>query len=238
MKLHYLQHVPFEGLGLIADWAKERGVEVSVTHLFEDEALPSMASFDLLVVLGGPMSVHDTQEYPWLKGEQAFISRALESGKPALGICLGAQLFADVLGGQVTHNKEREIGWHPIFLCESWAENPLQPLTRISESPTVFHWHGETFSLPEEAVHLASNEATANQAFAAGKNGQILGFQFHIETTPECVRGLIASAEEGELAPQRYVQSAEEMLGAAEEHSTALQPALYEILDQWSGLAK
>jgi GMP synthase-like glutamine amidotransferase len=236
MRLHYLQHVPFEGLGLIADWARERGITLSATRFFDDEPLPHLNELDLLVIMGGPMSVHDTEEYPWLKREMAFISRAIECGKPVLGICLGSQLIATVLGGTVSRNKEREIGWFPIHFSEGATDNPLTPLSRDGEPPTVFHWHGETFSLPEDATLLASNPACAHQAFVTGNRGQVLALQFHLETTAECVRGLIASAEDGELAPDRYVQEPAEMQALAEEHSAYLQPALYKILDQWAGI--
>lgn len=237
MRLHYLQHVPFEGLGLIADWARERGHIVTATRLFEDGAasLPAFSEFDLLVVLGGPMSVHDTEEYPWLSPEMAFITRAINSGKACLGICLGAQIFATVLGAKVGRSKEREIGWFPIHLTETGVENPLGPLWEL---PLVFHWHSEGFALPDDAERLATSPGCVNQAFCLGGATHVLALQFHLESTEECVRGLLAHATEDELAAGPFIQPSKTMLADAAANSAILQPAFFEILDNWSAPRK
>ena len=113
MKAHYLQHVPFEGLGSIETWLQSIRAAVSVTKFFEDPTLPDPDNLDLLVVMGGPMSVNDEQKFPWLAAEKEFIRKAIEKDKAVIGICLGAQLIAGAMGAAVYPNKEKEIGWFP-----------------------------------------------------------------------------------------------------------------------------
>ena len=114
MKIHYLQHVPFEGLGSIESALKEGGHSISVTRLFSDDPLPDISAFDWLIVMGGPMGIKDEDEYSWLRTEKEFIKKTIQTGKVVLGICLGAQLIAEVLGARVYKNKYREIGWFDI----------------------------------------------------------------------------------------------------------------------------
>jgi GMP synthase-like glutamine amidotransferase len=118
MRIHYLQHVPFEDSAKIGEWARDTGHTVTCTRLCDEEALPPLNSFDWLVIMGGPMNVYEHQAYPWLVPEKRLIERAIEHGKFVLGVCLGAQLAADVLGGPVTKNRYREIGWFPVSLTE------------------------------------------------------------------------------------------------------------------------
>lgn len=206
MKAHYLQHVPFEGLGSIESWLSEKNAKVSATKFFEDPTLPDLAEIDLLIVLGGPLSVNDEDTFDWLAPEKSFIREAIESGKSVLGVCLGAQLVACALGQEVFRNPEKEIGWFPI---SSEIVEDSKDYFQLPPEATVFHWHGETFDLPEGALHLASSPGCKNQAFQMGD--RILGFQFHLETTPNNVRELINNCGE-ELMPSRYVQTAEEIL--------------------------
>ncbi len=114
MRAHYLQHVPFEGLGSIKSWLKKSGYEISNTQFFNSKVLPSIDEIDLLVVMGGPMSVNDEAKYPWLVEEKKFIRNTIEAGKSVLGICLGAQLIASSMGVKVFSNSEKEIGWFPV----------------------------------------------------------------------------------------------------------------------------
>ena len=115
MRVHYLQHVPFVCLGSIENWLLAAGHTLTGTRFFLNEPLPSIDEFDCLIVLGGPMSVHDEERLPWLVREKKFIRQAIDGDKPILGICLGAQLIALVMGSRVYPNREREIGWLPIF---------------------------------------------------------------------------------------------------------------------------
>ena len=115
MRAHYLQHVEFEGLGSIEPWLKAAGYEITNTRLFESAKLPDLKKIDLLIVMGGPMSVNDEDDFPWLVSEKKFIREAINSGKPVLGICLGAQLIASATGARVYRNPIKEIGWFPIY---------------------------------------------------------------------------------------------------------------------------
>ena len=205
LRAHWLQHVPFEGLGSIAPWLGAQGAQISVTRLYESPAFPALDDIDLLIAMGGPMSVNDEATLPWLVAEKRFISRAIDAGKHVLGICLGAQLIAASSGASVRANGEREIGWFPVEATGAsmfgGAASPAVP---------VFHWHGETFDLPAGAVCLARSAGCAQQAFALG--ARVLALQFHLEMQPAGVRALIESCP-GDLAPGCYVQTPAEMLG-------------------------
>ena len=201
MKLHWLQHVPFEGLGIIEKWAEVNGFEISCTRLFAGEKLPEIGSFDWLVVMGGPMGIYDYDEHPWLVAEKQFIKAAIDADKTVLGICLGAQLMADVLGAKVYAGSQKEIGWFPIQCLETAPK-------MLPESLTVFHWHGDTFEIPKGAIRLASSEACANQGFIY--NHRAIGLQFHMETTSGSMDALIENCGD-ELIDAPYIQTAEQM---------------------------
>lgn len=216
MNIHYLQHVPFEGLGSIEQWAAVNGHQLTVTRLYAGDHLPALARFDMLIILGGPMSVHDEHEYVWLKAEKWFVRQVIEAGKPVLGICLGAQLIAEILGGTVTQGKEKEIGWFPITLDRTFADTDIgRSLPRQFE---VFHWHGETFSLPEGAQRIASSEACTNQGFIVGN--LIVGLQFHLETTPGSAGSIIDNSRH-ELVDGKHIQTEERMLSETQRFDEA-----------------
>lgn len=204
LRIHYLQHVPFEGLGCIGSWVKEKEYKLSVTRFYEGEVLPLINEFDMLIVMGGPMGVYDDEKYSWMQAEKEFIKKAIDHKKIVLGICLGAQLIASSLGARVFPNKVREIGWLPITFSE---ERILIDLfgTKI-KSPTVFQWHGDTFDLPDGAKLLASSKACPNQAFMHGN--RVLGLQFHLEVTNESCEAMLKHGTD-ELIHSEYVQSAD-----------------------------
>ena len=177
MRAHYLQHVPFEDLGSIEAWLQVTGYEITNTQLYDFGGFPRVEDIDLLVVMGGPMSVNDEQDYPWLAEEKKFIKNTINTGKPTLGICLGAQLIANSMGGEVFPNSVKEIGWFPIQAVKSESDAIFQ----FPEEIEVFHWHGETFSLPPGAVQIAESKACKNQAFQIG--AKVIGLQFHLETS-------------------------------------------------------
>jgi GMP synthase (glutamine-hydrolysing) len=205
MRIHALQHAPFEGLGNIQTWADECQHTVTITKLFVDEQLPSVASFDALLVLGGPMNIYEESQYKWLKEEKSFIKRVIHEHKYVLGICLGAQLIADVLGAKVYQGKEKEIGWFPVTLSDE-VEKRFPFLPKALE---VFHWHGDTFDLPIGATLLASSKACINQAFLY--NERVIGLQFHLEMTKESIELMIENCKD-ELQEQRlYVQNIDEI---------------------------
>ncbi len=211
MRAHYLQHVPFEGLGSIEPWLRDAGYEISHSPLYRSAEFPDLGSVDLIIVLGGPMSVNDEGEFPWLIEEKRFIREAIEAGKPVLGICLGAQLIASSLGARVYRNHCKEIGWFPAHgIPRSCSPSNYS----FPSTMDVFHWHGETFDLPSGASHLARSEACPNQAFQIGRN--VIGLQFHLEMIPESAQALVSNCRD-ELLPGRYVQSEVAILEVAPE---------------------
>lgn len=212
MRLHYLQHVPFEGPANIETWAARKGWEISATHLYCGERLPSPGGFDWLVVMGGPMNIYEEDLHPWLAEEKDFIRCAVRENKVVVGICLGAQLIADVLGGRVTRNAFKEIGWFTVdLLPESRSDVAFRGLPA---SFLALHWHGDTFALPPGAVMLARSKACPAQAFSFN-GGRVLGLQFHLESSPESARALIENCGD-ELVPGDYTQSAQAILGEAD----------------------
>ena len=211
MHIHYLQHVPFEDLGSMKAWLQAHGHSLSVTRLYKEEPLPQINSFDWLIVMGGPMSITDIETYPWLTNEKAFIKQAIDEKKIVLGICLGSQLIAYVLGAAISKNTHKEIGWFPIQISENVKATHLG--AALPHEFDVFHWHDDTFSLPDKAMPLASSEACRNQGFLI--DNRVLGLQFHLETTPESALDLTIHCKD-ELDHSRYVQSAEDMLSKPE----------------------
>ena len=207
MQIHSLQHVPFEGVGSIESWAKAHHAPITVTRLDRAETLPAVSQLDWLIVMGGPMSVSDEAQYPWLTQEKHFIEQAIAAQKIVIGICLGAQLIANVLGARVFPNRHKEIGWFPIRRTPAGLGSPI--FRGLPDEFDVFHWHGETFDLPSEAVLIASSEACQHQAFTY--HDHVIGLQFHLETTPQSARDLIANCG-AELIDAPYIQRADTML--------------------------
>jgi GMP synthase (glutamine-hydrolysing) len=209
MRVHWFQHVPFEGLAGIEPWLMSQGHVVTGTELFRGKQVPDTDRFDFLIVMGGPMSVHDESSFRWLRDEKRAIEKAFRAGKPVLGVCLGAQLIADVLGARVYRNRHKEIGWFPVELTDQGVASGL--FAACGRSFQAFHWHGDTFDIPRGALHLARSSACENQAFMYGKH--VVGLQFHLDSTRESIRALIANCGD-ELVPGPYIQSVDEMLGA------------------------
>jgi len=199
MQVQVLQHVSFEGLGSIEAWLSEQGAAVRTTRFYQSPVLPDPRSIDLVIAMGGPMSVNDEREYPWLKEEKAFVKQAVDRGCGVLGVCLGAQMIASALGARVFANAHKEIGWFPVQAASTDSD-----AFRFPPQTTVFHWHGETFDLPPGAIHLASSAGCRNQAFQIGRN--VIGLQFHLETTPETADQLIRHCRD-ELVVAEYIQT-------------------------------
>jgi len=227
MKIHYLQHVPFESVSMIADWAQSRGHTLNGTKLYQSShRFPEVTDFDMLIVMGGPMSVHDEASHPWLVEERALIQAAMNANKYVFGICLGAQQIAKTLDAQVYPNTHKEIGWYPVTFTEQ-ALN-LSLLSGLNTTMTVLHWHGEQFDIPPGAVLIASSTACANQGFVYGE--QVLGLQFHLEMNESAVHA-ITQACGHELVQNTYVQTQTEVIAGTQRHF--LRPALYHLLDNW-----
>jgi len=221
-----LRHVAFEDLDGFAAPLARRGIEIAYCEAPTDDlGADTLLGADLLVVLGGPIGVYETRDYPFLGDEIALIERRLARNLPVLGLCLGAQLMAAALGARVYPAGFKEIGWAPIMLSASGERAPLAELDRRP----VLHWHGDTFDLPAGAVHLASTARTANQAFAWERHG--LALQFHVETTARGLERwyvghtLEIAATEGVTVPALRTDAAR--------HAAPLVEAGTRMLDAW-----
>jgi GMP synthase-like glutamine amidotransferase len=207
LRIHYFQHVVWEGLGSIQEWVSSSGHSLTSTRFFEEFSLPEMSDFDWLIIMGGAMGVNDDQHLPWLTDEKKFIRQAIDEGKTVLGICLGSQLVSSALGAKVYPNKEKEIGWFDIELtCFAHTDGLFSDMPKRFP---VFHWHGDTFDIPENAVHLAFSDACKNQAYIY--NNKVLALQFHLEPTMDSLLQMIIHGGT-ELKSSKYVQTREELL--------------------------
>lgn len=227
MRVHWLQHADFEDLGCIAPWLAARGDTVTHTRLQAGVSLPAADDFDWLIVLGGPMNIYEYGQHPWLRAEKALIRAAITAGKRVFGICLGAQLIADVLGGKVTRNRASEIGWFPVRLTAAGRASPL--LRDWPNEIEVFHWHGDTYALPPGAECLAQSEACEQQAFAWG-GGRVVGLQFHPEITAANARDWLAQET---LEPAAYVQAPQQILRELPRYGVANR-LLLQLLERYS----
>lgn len=206
IRIHYFQHASFERLGFIEEWAKRNSFPISSTRFFENSfRLPKLDDFDWLVVMGGPMGVYDEKAFPWLSVEKELLLKAIQQGKTVIGICLGAQLIANVLGVKVYPNKYKEIGWLSI------DKIPLSHLLveDISDKNTVFHWHGDTFELPKYAIQIFRSEGCENQGFLY--KDRVIGLQCHLEMTPTTIQAMIENCGE-EIVEGKYTQTKEEIM--------------------------
>ncbi len=208
LKIHCLQHVPYEGIGCIDYWSQVKGHTLSFTKFFEAPVVyPALESFDWLIIMGGPLSVNDTEKLPWLIDEKKFIESAIKKNKVVIGFCLGSQLIANALGAKVISNNQNEIGWFDVSLTEDAKQHEL-----FSSFPDVFktfHWHGETFELPKHSKLLMTSAACKNQGFIYGK--RTIGLQFHPEVTQAGVKDMIEHHRD-ELTDEATVQTEEEIV--------------------------
>ncbi len=196
-KLLVFQHVSHEILGTLHPMLRNAGFRIRYVNFSRsDYSIPKLRNYDGLVVLGGPMSVDETDEYPYLVAETEAIREFIDMDFPVLGICLGSQLIAKALGSRVYKNTEKEIGWYDVSTTEEGERDPL--LCVFSEVEKVFQWHGDTFDIPEGALHLATSSACANQAFRYGD--KVYGFQFHLEVdAPMIERWLVTPVNRKEI---------------------------------------
>ncbi len=201
VRLHYIQHVPFEDLANIWQWTVKNGHQVSRTCFYKFDRLPNLEDFDLLVIMGGPMSVIDVDRFPWLNAEIEFIEKAIANDKIILGICLGAQLISKALGANVYKNDYKEIGWFNVKLTDDGLGLPL--LHNIPTEFTTFHWHGDTFNIPNNSTHIAMSDGCLNQAFIY--KDQVIGLQFHLECNYSSINKLIQNCS-SDISNDIYIQ--------------------------------
>lgn len=227
MRIHVIKHVPFEGPGLIGEWAEERGHSLE-TSLAITEEYPAVEDVDLLVVMGGPMDADDEVASPWLTPEKRFIAETIAADRLVLGVCLGAQIIAEILGGCVKRGRELELGWFPVTLTDAVHTTPL--FAGWPDSAVVGHWHGDTFDLPPGMEPVLSSAVTDNQAFVFDE--RVVGLQFHLEWDVETLRGLLRECPEDPATSGAHVMTAEEVAARIATHVRACRELLFGLLDR------
>lgn len=219
-----IRHVPFEDLGAFEACLDDAGYRIQyVDAPTGDFDAVRKLQWDLLVVLGGPISSNETGHFPFLVSELRLIESRLKAGAPVLGICLGSQLLARALGAQVHRAPRTEIGWQALTLTDPGRNSPLKTL-----SAPVFHWHGESFDIPDGALHLASTPSCANQAFSMGAT--VLALQFHPEVTARGLEqwyvGNVGELQALELSPSIMRQQ-------AQQHASGMAHQARQFLEAW-----
>ena len=234
MRILVLQHIACEPPGVYEDVLRERGADIHRVELDENDPLPPWRGFDAIIAMGGPMSVNDDEKLPWLRHEKTLIGEAVRTGVPFFGACLGAQLLAASLGGNVFRGDKPEVGLLPVALTAEAATDPV-----FAGSPSqflTFQWHGDTFTLPPDAVLLAGSSAYPHQAFRWGRRAYAV--QFHLEVSRDMV---------GEwLDVPEYAQALHEVLGPGSgatlieqfgEYETRLRGQGRLLFERWLDLA-
>jgi GMP synthase-like glutamine amidotransferase len=227
LKIHCLLHSTLGGEIHLPDWAASRGHAWVETVVPLVSKLPGPAEADCLVVLGGPMSVWEKESHPWLEGEKHAIASFIEAGRPVLGICLGAQLLADVLGAATYAGPLPEVGWHRVRAAAESRSHPVASV--LPDELETFLWHGDTFDIPQGAVRIAGSGAFENQGFVWER---VLALQFHLEVRPDWVRRL-AERDADRLVAGGHVQSREVLLGRGEQVYRANNALMDRLLDRW-----
>lgn len=232
-RVHWIQHVPFEHLGQLEPLLRGRGASFTCTRAYGGEPYPRPEDYDALVVMGGPMSVNDDAHLPWIGTEIACIEAAIERERMVLGVCLGAQMITRALGAAVVDNGQREIGW---FGLEPYPDATKDPLVRAMCKPSqVLHWHGEVAVLPAGATALARSEGCSLQAYRWRQH--VLALQFHLEMTRDGARELVEACRHELNPPARFVQYAEEIVGAEQQFVRA-HAALEVLIEHFLGPGK
>ena len=227
-KAFAIRHVHFEDCGTLADVLKARGFEIS----YAEAGLHDLKGIDpdtpdLLIGLGGPISVYEADIYPYIKDELELFKRRIAARRPVMGICLGAQMLAHALGGRVYPGKQKEIGWKPLELTKEGENSPVAHLAPGNTS--MLHWHGDTFDLPPDAVLLASTDVTRNQVYSYGDF--LLAFQCH----PELAHAKIESwliGHASEIATSK-VATVEAIRRDTEQYGDALETAGRKCFEEW-----
>jgi GMP synthase (glutamine-hydrolysing) len=219
--------VAFEGPGNIEHWISKNNHRLTITRFFAGDPLPRLEDVDGLLVMGGPMGANDEALYPWMVQEKQFIRLAIAKGIKVLGICLGAQMIASALGARVFRNAQKEIGWFPLRLTPDGRASLF--FSECPEEFLVFHWHGDTFDLPEGTKHLAQSDACRHQAFSY--QDHVLALQFHLDVRESDIADwLIAAGKEPKPGP--YVQTADQIL-SQKDALTRIEIQMHSVLDRF-----
>ena len=234
MRVLVLQHVSCEHPGVFSDVMRERDVEAVPVELDEGEPLPDWRGFDAVLAMGGPMGAGDDADHPWLGPEKQLVRDAVEGGRPFLGVCLGVQLLAAALGARVYAAEQAEVGLLPVELTAEGRADPL--FAGLDDSLVSLQWHGDTFDLPDGAVHLASSPQVANQSFRSGERAY--GVQFHLEVTPDQARKWAeVPAYQASLANTLGEEKGAEFIADAERRAGELHPPARRLFSNWLDIA-
>ena len=206
MRIHYIIHAPFEGLGAIHHWITKHNYKSSGTHTYRGEKLPDASEFDMLIIMGGPQSPLKLDKYPYLRDEIALAQKAIQHNLPVLGICLGAQIIGESLGAKTEQSPNKEVGVYPVDMTNEAETDPLFKL--FPKQFDVMHWHNDMPGMADGCVLLARSAGCPRQAFRYGD--RVYGYQFHLEMTPENVNEMVKHCRE-DLKPSQYVQPADEL---------------------------
>lgn len=220
--VYIIQHVDFEGPGIIPDLLEEAGYPWQIRRVFDGQALPEspeLAKSSGLILMGGPMNVDQTETYPWLTQELILVRRAIQEHLPVLGICLGAQIIAASLGAGVQPMEEPEIGWFPVsgYL---WGQ---------MEEQQVLHWHGQRFSIASGAINLVQSKACREQAFRLGS--KVLGLQFHLEVDRQGLESLISHSQGDLNASGSWMQSPDQIRDGYAKWASSCRDQLGRVLN-------
>ncbi|WP_201587729.1 type 1 glutamine amidotransferase [Psychrobacter jeotgali] len=227
LRIHALFHTDYADLSFIKQWANAHNHPITVSRSYDNHSLPALDSFDWLIVMGGPMSVHDEDQHTWLIAEKRLIKQSIDAGKTVIGVCLGAQLVAHCLGAEVKPSGVREIGWLPMWLTQAGQAHPL--LQDLPKQPfMVFHFHGDGFDCPKGASIIAETEAWANQGFIyqtakhKRRGTWVLAWQCHFEVTKESLSKMVsngnATIQNGLKEYPETVQSPDEILALGDKY--------------------
>lgn len=226
MKIHAVLHASFETVGVIDDWAKDNGHSLTFTHSYSNEKLPTLQNFDFLIMMGGPQSPLQQNQYPFLTAEIKLIRQAINAHKLVFGFCLGAQLIGEALYAKTLKSPEKEVGVFPITLTQEGKTDPL--FKSFQNSFDVIHWHNDMPGIPEGALLLASSAGCPNQAFRYKHH--VYGFQFHMEINKDNAKSMCLHCPD-DLAPSKFTQTKELFLNS---DFTSINHKMKLILDRFT----